>query len=463
VQFSSPFLYNDKSTSTTVNNLKKIYMKKNLLLMMLCIPAVLAAQDNGVIVSNLAVDAGTVTFNVSWESVGMPALWSDTVWVFVDYNDAGVMKRFPVTDATASAGTVTKVLNNDKGVWVAGNARDADSFSATVQLFTTVSNVAGACAYASNYPPVGEYSSDAPMISFTGTPMYEISLAKSGGGSVTVKSGDTLLLPCGYSLASFTDATGAPGITDESCTAPGRTVTFTEFDPCPTAVIGDYWYLTDTREPNNVQTYKVKLMADGHIWMVQDLKFGDKCNKDDFKGSNGSDQIGNLTSLTDKTYYGDCTNMRDNSTPISRGYLYDWAAAINKSSAYYGSSVNVGCSGTSSGTVSPNPSSCQGICPNGWHVPTGGTGSELYALCAALGCGNTYYCSCLLDAATFEGVLGGAYETSWAGNVVVYASSTYNASTLFYVSCYPSIGGTYCNDIYNWKDSMSSLRCVRNY
>jgi hypothetical protein len=189
-------------------------MKKNLLLMMLCIPAVLAAQ-NGVTVSNLAVSVGsptTVTFNVSWDRDAMPvALWSDTVWVFVDYNDAGVMKRLPVTGATASAGTVTKVPNNDKGVWVAGNARSAGSFSATVRLFTTVSSVGGACAYASNYPPVGEYSSDAPMLSFTGTPMYEISLTYSGGGSATVKSGDMFLLPCNYTPTSFTDATGAPG------------------------------------------------------------------------------------------------------------------------------------------------------------------------------------------------------------------------------------------------------------
>jgi uncharacterized protein (TIGR02145 family) len=185
-------------------------MKKNLLLMMMCYPMVLVAQ-NGVTVSNLAVDAGTVTFNVSWKTPMPVALWSDTVWVFVDYNKNGVMERLPVTSATASAGTVTKVPGNDKGVWVAGNARSAGSFSATVRLFTTVSSVGGACAYASNYPPVGEYSSDAPMLSFTGTPMYDIQLAKSGGGSVTVRSGDTVLLPCDYTVTSFTDATGAPG------------------------------------------------------------------------------------------------------------------------------------------------------------------------------------------------------------------------------------------------------------
>jgi uncharacterized protein (TIGR02145 family) len=175
----------------------------------------LAAQDsNGVKISNLAVSVGsptTVTFNVSWSKTGMPDVWSDTVWVWVDYNDAGVMKRLPITSATASAGTVTKISSNDKGVWIAGNARSTGSFSATVRLLTATADIAGACAYASNYPSVGVYSSNAPMLSFTGTSPYEISLAYSGGESATVKAGDTFLLPCNYTPTSFTDATGAPG------------------------------------------------------------------------------------------------------------------------------------------------------------------------------------------------------------------------------------------------------------
>jgi hypothetical protein len=70
-------------------------MKKNLLLMMMCVPVILAAQ-NGVTVSGLAINAGTATFNVSWKNTGMPELWSDSVWVFVDYNNAGKMERLPL-------------------------------------------------------------------------------------------------------------------------------------------------------------------------------------------------------------------------------------------------------------------------------------------------------------------------------------------------------------------------------
>jgi uncharacterized protein (TIGR02145 family) len=170
---------------------------------------VLFAQ-NGVDVSWLAVNAGTVTFNVSWDKndANMPSVWVDSVWVFVDYNKNGVMERLPVSGATATAGTVTKISGNDKGVWVAGNARTNDSFSAKVELFTEIKDVAGACAYASNYPPVGEYTS-ADKIEFTGTPGYDLVFV---GGATTHTESNPYTVPDGYTIQSFTDKTGAPGI-----------------------------------------------------------------------------------------------------------------------------------------------------------------------------------------------------------------------------------------------------------
>jgi uncharacterized protein (TIGR02145 family) len=437
-------------------------MKKNLLLMMLCCPVVLAAQ-NGVTVSNLTIDAGTVTFNVSWNGDAMPvSLWSDTVWVFVDYNKNGVMERLPVTSATASAGTVTKIPNNDKGVWVAGNARTQGSFSATVQLVTTVTEIAGACAYASNYPPVGEYTAT-DKIEFTGTPMYEISLTNSGGETTTVESGGTFLLPCDYTLTSFIDATGVPGTMKESCTAPGSTVNFTAFNPCSNATTGDYWYLTDTRESNNTQTYKVKLMADGRIWMVQDLKFGDKCNKTTFSGSDGSDQTGKVTTLTDKTYYGDCTNIRNSSTPANRGYLYDWAAALNKSGAYSGSSSIVGCSGTGSGATGTNPGACQGICPIGWHIPTGNTNGEFSDAYTKFR--NAYGCAaygCWGPSSQWEGESGGLLNCNgtWREYDMTYISSTHSNGGFYELTSYSSAWQT--SGLAS-KCMARSLRCIMNY
>jgi uncharacterized protein (TIGR02145 family) len=181
---------------------------------------VLSAQ-NGVTVTNLAVTTGsptTVTFDVSWTDTGMPAVWSDSVWVFVDFNDAGVMKRLPLlAGATLTAtsapgvGKVIEVSGNDKGVWVVGNARSAGNFSATVQLLTGTANVAGACAYGSNYPPVGEYTT-AAHLSFTGTAPYEIVLKHKDGSIIVRKSESPYSVPLDYTVQSFTDKTGAPGI-----------------------------------------------------------------------------------------------------------------------------------------------------------------------------------------------------------------------------------------------------------
>jgi hypothetical protein len=179
----------------------------------------LFAQDwNGVTVSGLVVTAGTATFNVSWQMPMPVELWSDTVWVFVDYNNAGKMERLPLlpgatlTDTSAPGeGKVIEVENNDRGVWVVGNARSAGSFTATVKLLTATADLAGACVYASNYPPVAEYVSPT-QISFTGTTPYTVVLEDSGGGTITQLTGNLYVFSSDYTVKSFTDKTGASGL-----------------------------------------------------------------------------------------------------------------------------------------------------------------------------------------------------------------------------------------------------------
>jgi hypothetical protein len=171
-------------------------------------------------VSGLKVDGGTVTFNVSWPDAGASNLWSDTVWVFVDYNKNGKMARMLISGGTLTehSGTGEFIPENTMGAWVVGDARTNGSFSATVQLLTATADLYGACAYASSYPPVGQYVSESEIV-FSGTPMYEIKLLHEDGYTVeTIESGGTFLLPCSYTVSSFTDATGAPGII--KCLAP---------------------------------------------------------------------------------------------------------------------------------------------------------------------------------------------------------------------------------------------------
>jgi uncharacterized protein (TIGR02145 family) len=246
------------------------------------------------------------------------------------------------------------------------------------------------------------------------------------------------------------------------CDAPNTTavVNFTAFNPC-TANVGDYWTLQDTREPTNPQTYTVKLMADSRIWMVQDLKFGDLCGTD-FMGST-ADQTGNVSSIG--TYYGDCTTKTDASTPSARGYYYDWAAAINKSGAYSGGS-DVGCVGTDTGTSGTAPGACQGICPVGWHIPTGSSG-EYQALHDAMksSCSNDA-CWDGLKGSAWAGVLGGSCDSGGLlgnqGSNANYWSSTYYSSPSAYLLYFYS-GTVYPGTSNGSKNYGRTVRCVRNY
>jgi hypothetical protein len=66
-------------------------------MLLLLMPTLLMAQ-NGVEITNFYARANgaatTLIFNVQWMN-NHPAefVWSDTVWVFVDYNRAGTMTR----------------------------------------------------------------------------------------------------------------------------------------------------------------------------------------------------------------------------------------------------------------------------------------------------------------------------------------------------------------------------------
>ena len=238
------------------------------LLMILCFPVMLPAQ-NGVTVSGLVVDAGTVTFNVSWDKNDptMPAVWSDTVWVWVDYNTAGTMTRLPLAPGATLTNTsepgVAKVIpvdGNNKGVWVVGNARDAGSFSATVRLLTATATATAACAYASNYPPVGEYTS-VTNISFRGTPPYDIILKEiDGSGTIIDKSSSTFSVPAGYTL-SFTDKTGAPGIIN-CIMPPTYNLTASALSFC-TGNAGVQFYLSGTQSGADYQLYRNDLPISG--------------------------------------------------------------------------------------------------------------------------------------------------------------------------------------------------------
>ena len=194
---------------------------------MMCCPVTLAAQ-NGITISDFSTKVGsptTLTFNIRWSPPQPEKVWSDTVWVFIDYNNKGTMTRLPLVPGAATltahsapgVGKVIPVTGNPHGVWVVGNARAINgSFSANVQLLVETwraTSLHGLCIYAINYPPVGRYTA-ADKIKFNGTPPFYLTF--SGGGAATVTrdaAKEPYTIPEEQTLASFTDASLAPGVT----------------------------------------------------------------------------------------------------------------------------------------------------------------------------------------------------------------------------------------------------------
>jgi hypothetical protein len=239
-------------------------MKKLLLFVMIILPAALLSQTvSGLkVMPGAAGSASTVTFDVEWTAASLITPWLDSMWVFVDYNKNGKMTRLLISGGTLTEHTATKagtgefIPENDMGAWVYGDARYAGSFSAKVELYTKETDIiiAGACAYASSYPPVGKYVSDTKL-GFTGTPMYEITLMHTDGSpTVTVEAGSTFLLPCSYTISSFTDKTGAPGILTcvPSTDIYNLTVSATTY--CPGSVVT--FALDNTTSGRTYQLYK---------------------------------------------------------------------------------------------------------------------------------------------------------------------------------------------------------------
>jgi uncharacterized protein (TIGR02145 family) len=137
-------------------------------------------------------------------------------------------------------------------------------------------------------------------------------------------------------------------------------IPFSAFSPDPGASTGTVWYLTDTRPGGNNNTYKVKKMASGQIWMVQDLKFGTCPNSTESWYDDNSADATTHEPTVFAGYVGHCRS----STYPNAGFMYTWAAAMQDATAYFGSNAVIGCS-TVIGT-----SACQGICPDGWHLPS---------------------------------------------------------------------------------------------
>jgi uncharacterized protein (TIGR02145 family) len=241
-------------------------------------------------------------------------------------------------------------------------------------------------------------------------------------------------------------------ITEGCCQEPGATgVTFAAFNPCAGAPYGSTYTLTDDRDQ---KTYKIKFMPDARYWMVQDLMFGN-CNANSFKNDQ-SEAATTITPTVAKGYVGHCRTD-------AKSTYYNWPAVMNNSKAYYGSSDNsFQCTGVGTST-----SACQGICPTGWHVPTGKTNGEFYTLHTALvsysKCSNQ---NCWLNSAMPEVIAGGYVSPEGSmhctGGYMYYTSTIANTTQVYHAhACSAFTAG----DDYYGVDKRWGLRvrCVKNY
>jgi uncharacterized protein (TIGR02145 family) len=257
---------------------------------------------------------------------------------------------------------------------------------------------------------------------------------------------------------------------DGCFTVPGATVDFSAFDPDPNAIKGSTWTLRDTRAGGNSYTYIVKKMADNRIWMVQDLKFG-SCGTG--TSTWRQDDTQSKTSMQ-PTVYADAANTyvghcrQNTQTQIGAGYLYNWPGAMNNSYAYNGSTVTAfACSGTAPGTVSPNPGACQGICPDGWHLPTESEVADAYAKFSASIANGGYGCAdagCWNPTSEWQGANSAMTQDNgsiqYSGNLNRWYTSS-ATGTLMYRYGYTESTYVFGTQSYKWNGY--SVRCAMNY
>jgi uncharacterized protein (TIGR02145 family) len=509
------------------------FIARSAFILLLCCPMVLAAQHgSGIAVAVSTGSPTTVMFDVSWSKTGMPDVWSDTVWVWVDYNNAGKMERLPVTGATltatsapgaftcipskvyeleASASTfceggagVTFALSGtDKGASYELYRDDTPEAVATLEGTgspATFSGSFGAGTYSARTVPDGGFCpaemsgmhevSEQPVPTITTQPAgnsvcsngtVQLRVVATGATAYQWRKNGVAILSegSGYTSATYTtaalsaNATYTVVVSNAGCSvtssaAPVTLITlvtdFTKFTPFSSEPIGTTWCLVDKRAGGNSYTYKVRKMPDGHIWMVQDLKFGTCPNDLTHWNNDNSEAATASTPTVHDGYVGHCRST----TYTDAGFLYNWPAAMQSTKAYYGSTVTVGCSGTVTGTSGTAPSVCQGICPEGWHIPTGKSTGEFYDLHYNYnrGCVTTNG-DCWNAFSDWEGVLGGYCSFNGTpanqGSLAAYWSSTY-ASSYYAYGLYFINGATYpgTHSYYN-KDAGFSVRCLRNY
>ncbi len=277
------------------------------------------------------------------------------------------------------------------------------------------------------------YSNNTASIAGTHTVTVTANPTYAFSDGTTSKTLSCLISPA-PTLQAFTtaDCTALPTCAIDNCPA-GATTT-----------------LTDSRDS---KTYRIRKFADGHCWMIDNLRYGgstDACaGKTSFSGNGSATPTNTFGTGT----YGDC---RDSGN-TSYGYYYNWQAAMQHSTAYYNSSYT-------------GPVIATGICPTGWHVPTS---MDYRYLDVALGGYGGYSTTSMtvnpvanwLSASYFNGLLSGCCNTTGSlddqGTSGSYWSGTQGSADGAYDLYFDSANvnpGVYNSD----RGNGLAVRCIKD-
>ena len=212
------------------------------------------------------------------------------------------------------------------------------------------------------------------------------------GGAYYDADEDACVMDCPAGQKWDTSTSGCVAFStplDYSAKFAGRTMqnfTSEECNKLPTPAGTNYVQVGSLQDTRNSTSYVVRKYSDGKCWLAENLKFGSNCTATTFSSSDTSSTTGYVGTYSGYAYKGLCRSPG----AAYDGYLYNWEAAMNNSTAVYNGTFDNRTNGTTLAT--------HDICPLGWHVPTGGTSGEWQALADAVqggdvpnaGAGSTY-------------------------------------------------------------------------
>ncbi|MBQ9017169.1 hypothetical protein IJ103_02940 [Candidatus Saccharibacteria bacterium] len=191
---------------------------------------------------------------------------------------------------------------------------------------------------------------------------------------------------------------------------------------------GDTRELVDSRDG---ESYKIAKLADGKVWMLDNLRLGSTDITTDLTSANTN--LSSTISASTWNGYRKTSGFNRSTAP-----MFNSASANNTTTSYGSGSGKIGvyynycaasagtyCYGSGSGTGNAS----YDICPKGWRMPTGGSSGEYQALYTAYSSNATNFRSAL--------------STPLSGHFISSSAPNQGSSGLFWSSTYYDGSGMY--------------------